>query len=873
MEFMLLNIQRLFRAVLRMSFSAGVLVAAALALRLVLRKAPKWIRCLLWALVAVRLLCPVLPEGRLSLMPREKAYKSSEQRLIAAVDEGLPMPEWETPRDREINESHGAAQNVRVSSAAAPGAYLPPVWALGVLGMLLYALWSYLRLRRRTAASAPFREGVFLCDGIDTPFILGVFRPRICIPSHMDESRLSFVLAHERAHLRRRDHWWKPLGFLLLSVHWFNPLLWLAYILLCRDIELACDERVVREMSAPERADYSQALLDLSRRRGIAACPLAFGEAGVKQRVKGILNYKKPALWIVAAALLLCLLAALCFLTEPASILPGAGEITAAEYASLGENIPLPPEAWTELTQLIENHRGRRFPVGADDPGTLSRSVSLWYEDGRLLLVHGQYYSGFDLLRGREDDYRTIITSFDAAGKARKAWRMEESFDEAFMAWKDRWISRQENALDWMWKHYEVQGVLYDSGRDDPRTELRQCAINDNYELLISTGEAGGEWQRIGRLEPFTPEKSSFDGRYGYYAAYDAAAALRKRNRMAWRAVTADAPDARFYDLFWQAGGEILLGAGWYDAGEAGDPYSDDSRVYRLYRLAGTLENPSEEAPDEADLRGKYPEYFGLSAFKGLELYVWQLGPGVLRCGLMEGTNRNKTSEEIWNLQGATAEEMKRILSTYDVPEEDISIMPFLHPVSSYIYSITEEYRAWLRELFFGSAAIAAPQPDEPDGPVEPGEPDGPGIGEAPLLTVTSGSATIVPYLHLRYETTWLEEEHAFLAGDGWPLEYDIQEYGDKIPILILEGELSLTLGENVSCGRPIRVYDGDLTLLVQQEDDSLDALYRLAPGDYWCALGVYRRGKYIPEAERYEGAGYDGVFRLWVPETGDERE
>ena len=142
------------------------------------------------------------------------------------------------------------------------------------------------------------------------------------------------------------------------------------------------------------------------------------------------------------------------------------------------------------------------------------------------------------------------------------------------------------------------------------------------------------------------------------------------------------------------------------------------------------------------------------------------------------------------------------------------------------------------------------------------------------MLTVTCGGATVVPYLHLRYETTWLEEEHAFLAGDGWPLEYDIQEYGDKIPVLILEGELSLTLGENVSCGRPIRVYDGDLTLLVQQEDeDSLDALYRLAPGDYWCALGVYRRGRYIPEAERYEEAGYDGVFRLWVPETGDEGE
>ena len=871
MATILMHVKQLFPAVLRMSISAGILTLAVVLLRFMLRKAPKWARCLLWLLVALRLLCPVLPEMQLSPMPRSEVYDASRQLIERAADGGaFPLMEFEPSQP----PADGTEPAMRHFSVVAPSAYLLVIWPLGILGMLLYALLSYLRLRQRTAASAPFREGVFLCDGIGSPFILGIFRPRVYIPSHLEKQQVFFVLAHEQAHLRRRDHWWKPLGFLLLAVHWFNPLLWLAYILLCRDIELACDERAVKDMAASDRADYAQALLDCSfPRRTVGLCPLAFGEVGVKQRVKNVLDYRKPAFWIAAGAVAVCLLAALFLLTDPPVLLPENGGIDSAEYASVGENIPLPTEAWAELAELIEAHRGRRFPAGTDALGTLSRSVTLHYADGSYVLIHHQYVSGFDLLRGREDDYRTIVTWFDDRGRARKAWRMVSAFDDAFTEWENRWISRQENALDWLWKHYEVRDVLYDSGRDDPRTELRRCAINDNYELLVSTGDAGGEWQRIGRLEPFTPEKSSFDGRYGYYAAYDSAAALRKQNRLAWRAVAEDAPDARFYDLFWQAGGDILLGAGWYDAGEAGDPYSDDSRVWRLYRLAGTLEEPSEEVLNLDALREKYPEYFGLSAFKGLELYVWQLGPGVLRCGLMEGTNRNKTSEEIWSLQGATVEEMKLILSTYDVPAENTFLYPFLHPASSYIYNITEEYRAQLQELFFGSAAIAAPQPDEPDGPVEPGEPDGPDSGESPLLTVTSGGATVVPYLHLRFETTWLEEEHAFLAGDGWPLEYDIQEYGDKIPVLILEGELTLTLGENVSCGRPIRVYDGDLTLLVQQEDDSLDALYRLAPGDYWCALGVYRRGRYIPEAERYEEAGYDGVFRLWVPETGDEGE
>ena len=296
MEAVLLALQRAFPVMLRMSLSAAVLTGVVVLLRFLLRKAPKRVLCLLWLLVAVRLLCPALPRSGASLMPPGGTAAVSDRQIVSAVDAALPVLELETPWDHAVNQAVGEAQNVRVSTETSPGQYLPLLWAAGTLAMLLYALVSFLRLRRRTAASVPFSGKAYLCDGADSPFILGVLRPRIFLPSGLEELQLSHVLAHERAHLRRLDQLWKPLGFLLLAVHWFNPALWLAYILFCRDMELACDERAVRDLDPAARADYAQALLDLSRPgRAVAACPLAFGEAGVKQRVKNVLNYRKPA--------------------------------------------------------------------------------------------------------------------------------------------------------------------------------------------------------------------------------------------------------------------------------------------------------------------------------------------------------------------------------------------------------------------------------------------------------------------------------------------------------------------------------------------------------------------------------------------------
>lgn len=316
----------IFLKLLNLSISASWLVLVVLALRLVLKRAPKWVNVLLWGMVALRLMLPFSIESALSLIPSAETLSPE----VVRFDPAPTITSGVTIIDNAVNPA------LSESFAAAPLASVNPlyvwtylagwVWLIGLAAMLLYALVSYLRLRRRVSASIPLRENVYVCDDIASPFILGIVRPRIYLPSALDEAQRGSVLSHERAHLARRDHWWKPLGFALLAVYWFNPLLWLAYTLLCRDIELACDERVLRGMDAGQIKDYSSALLACSvPRRMLAACPLAFGEVGVGARVKNALRYKKPAFWVVAASVAVCAVVAVCFLTNPRTDTDAAG--------------------------------------------------------------------------------------------------------------------------------------------------------------------------------------------------------------------------------------------------------------------------------------------------------------------------------------------------------------------------------------------------------------------------------------------------------------------------------------------------------------------------------------------------------------------
>lgn len=309
--------ESLFLKLVNLSMIASWLVLAVLLIRLVFRKAPKWVRCFLWGLVALRLICPISIESVFSLIPSA---------------EPLPQDIFYTEAP-EVHSGIGVIDNIVnpvLSSTLSPepGASANPaqiwvfvlawIWAAGVAAMLLYELISYLLLKRRVATATLLRENIKQSESINSPFVLGLFRPVIYLPYSVAEEELTYVIAHEKAHIRRKDHWWKPVGFILLAVYWFNPLLWVAYVLLCRDIEAACDEKVIREMETEERRAYSAALLHCSaRHRVIAACPLAFGEVGVKARIKDVMNYKKPALGIVLPAVAATIVVAVCLLTVP----------------------------------------------------------------------------------------------------------------------------------------------------------------------------------------------------------------------------------------------------------------------------------------------------------------------------------------------------------------------------------------------------------------------------------------------------------------------------------------------------------------------------------------------------------------------------
>ena len=307
-----------FLKLLNLSISASWLVLAVLVLRLISKRSPKWMNVLLWGIVALRLVLPFSIESALSLIP------SAETVSPAAVqfDPAPTITSGVSIIDNAVNPSlseHFAAVPTASVNPLYVWAYLAGwVWLIGLGAMLLYALVSYLRLRRRVSVSLPVQDHIYLCDAISSPFILGVVKPHIYLPSGLDEVQRQNVLAHEQAHLARRDHWWKPLGFALLAVYWFNPVLWLAYTLLCRDIELACDERVIRTMDESAVKTYSTVLLACSMpRKAAITCPLAFGEVGVKERVRNALHYKKPAFWVVAASVTVCVVVAVCFLTDP----------------------------------------------------------------------------------------------------------------------------------------------------------------------------------------------------------------------------------------------------------------------------------------------------------------------------------------------------------------------------------------------------------------------------------------------------------------------------------------------------------------------------------------------------------------------------
>lgn len=357
-----------FENLVHISMMANWLILAVMLLRFLLKKAPRWITCALWALVGVRLICPFSIESPASLVPQTNFI------MQGVVDTNLIHPE-NVPLNPTGMITTGETGGLSVAQSLP---VLPVIWCIGVFLMLCYFAFSYLKMRRLVREAVPEQGNVWICDAVATPFILGILRPRIYLPSGISQANRAYVLAHERSHLRCKDHWWKPLAFLLLAVYWFDPFVWAAYALVCRDIEFACDERVISRYGLSEKKAYSQALLECgSHSRLVLTCPIAFGEKAVIQRVRNVLNYKRPRFWITLVSLAVIAATAVGFLTVPVkteaqnadnvavipeTVPPETEATLPTQETAAAETIPendLPEEEWWSDGIRIEDYQGK----------------------------------------------------------------------------------------------------------------------------------------------------------------------------------------------------------------------------------------------------------------------------------------------------------------------------------------------------------------------------------------------------------------------------------------------------------------------------------------------------------------------------------
>lgn len=509
----------IFLKLLNLSISASWLVLVVLALRLVLKWAPKWVNVLLWGMVALRLMLPFSIESALSLIPSAETVSPE----VVQFDPAPTITSGVEFIDNAVNPS------LSESFAAAPLASVNPlyvwtylagwVWLIGLAAMLLYALVSYLRLRRCVRASIPLRENIYVCDEVPSPFILGIVHPRIYLPSALDEAQRGSVLSHERAHLARRDHWWKPLGFALLAVYWFNPLLWLAYTLLCRDIELACDERVLRGMDAGQVKAYSSALLACSvPRRMIAACPLAFGEVGVGARVKNALRYKKPAFWVIAASVIVCIVVAVCFLTNPRTDTDAAGlvgfyreQVTYAdvtdESGAQPSSVQLTAEETDAVYALLDTLQYKRLGTASAMQDCYARLyfISAAGERCEVMLSEREMLVN-PITDGRKARlYELRSGSTELRGYLLECIGASEAAEDADRVYTDAWSIRvldgwEREGDSPLWRSGAGTGAYFlvteGSGLDDKLMELYSAGwtlkyFSDHYRCTLREGESG----------------------------------------------------------------------------------------------------------------------------------------------------------------------------------------------------------------------------------------------------------------------------------------------------------------------------------------------------------------------------------------------
>ena len=665
----------LFIKIFNLSVTAGWLVLAVLLCRPLMKKAPKWINCLLWGIVGLRLVFPFSLESIFSLVP--SAEPIPENIMFS------PTP--------EINSGIGAVNSVInpiISTNLTPGigtsvnpmqlvvAIASVVWVIGIALMLGYEIVSYISLRFKVRASIRGEKNVYFCDEVDSPFILGVIRPRIYVPSGMSGEALEHVLAHERAHLSRGDHFWKPIGFAILAFYWFNPLLWVAYVLLCRDIESACDEKVIKTMDTAAKKSYSEALLSCSlHRKRIMACPLAFGEVGVKQRIKSVLNYKKPAFWIIIIALVATLVLSVCFLTNPRR----------------------------DVRELLVP--GRVWNISGDVMATVTvESPSVM--EGSILIKDSASYDVVIRYRNDGKKIRALVLNAEI-----EDIKYESTGDLVSNTEYNEWRDQVEA------EHLLFSGILTARG-DDIVMKIDRDNIGIGHKKLVlyslmqqydyypqTVHDANGNYIRI--IDSGSEVKgveASFI--WAKHEDNNVVFWLKWKNRsLPERSI------GRSFKIFRYGGANELLPlegvGGWtedaikvsrsvtymsYDITEHYD-ISAPGR-YRFESNGAWVEfevvrEDKEETTSQKDVNNATvvfdPSYSASDPSRKYDVYVWQMAANSFSFGLLESKPRSWLDDELWDLRGVNASQMHQILLDKNLGPNDVNIVHWQNPISSYI--------------------------------------------------------------------------------------------------------------------------------------------------------------------------------------------
>lgn len=544
-----------FLKLVNLSISASWLILTVLVLRVVLKKAPKWVMPLLWGVVALRLVCLFSIESALSLIPSAETIPSE---IVTETRE--PVLYEQATLDIVTNPTLPSAAEVPVGvsrqQAQVDFNIYSVLWLAGMAALLVHALVSAGKLKRKLATAILLRDNIYESEFVDSPFVFGVVKPNIYLPMHMDEGTAAYVIAHERAHLARRDHWWKVLGYLVLALHWFNPLVWVAYILFCRDIELACDEKVVKGLDGAARADYSQALLSCAApKRAVAACPLAFGEGNIKMRVKSALHYKKPAFWVAAAAVLAVVIVAVCFLTNPRSergSLVWAQKLNAADVASIELYVPaegearqykkLDTEEMAQAVELINSSRGTYI----EKPETVYAGLPVWFlltmDDGTVHAVGsvvGHYLiidgDTFDADVENQAEWENYVLKGDSASPIDMADRLSYAL---YGMTTGVYTLGEAVFEDSVWEtSYEE---TFANTKSTPELWLSSALGTDMTGILYGTVTAArGYSYRFSEWEEIDLTVSNFDWLFRNGSGEDwdgtSAAKLRRENAHAWR--------------------------------------------------------------------------------------------------------------------------------------------------------------------------------------------------------------------------------------------------------------------------------------------------------------------------------------------------